>query len=153
MAFNFFSARNEILSRYSAWFALVFCVKLSWKCCWACGQLKKFFSGSFLAKINDNCLAQLTSWSRPIPVLRSLSLMTYHRELCLFPAIIQIAFGDVNSSRLINHASWDGLTLRMSNVFASPPKGDFFWVSWLETCQELIASFYIIPFSRCYNGA
>lgn len=42
--------------------------------------------------------------------------MTYHRELCLFPAIIQIAFGDVNSSRLINHASWDGLTLRMSNA-------------------------------------
>jgi len=45
--------------------------------------------------------------------------MTYHRELCLFPAIIQIAFGDVNSSRLINHASRDSLTLRMSNVLAS----------------------------------
>jgi len=40
-------------------------------------------------------------------------------ELCLFPAIIQIAFGDVNSSRLINHASRDSLTLRMSNVLAS----------------------------------
>lgn len=47
--------------------------------------------------------------------------MTYHRELCLFSAIIQIAFRDVNSSRLINHASRDShsLTLRMSNVLAS----------------------------------
>jgi len=70
-----------------------------------------------LARINDNCLVQLTR--QHYSPFSGLSLMTYHRELCLFPAIIQIAFGDVNSSRLINHASRDSLTLRMSNVLAS----------------------------------
>jgi len=93
-----------------------FCVKLSWKCRCACGQLKKSVSDSLLARINDNCLVQLTR--QHYSSFSGLSLMTYHRELCLFPAIIQIAFGDVNSSRLINHASRDSLTLRMSNVLA-----------------------------------
>lgn len=78
--------------------------------------------------------------------------MTYHRELCLFPAIIQIAFGDVNSSRLINHAPWDGLTLRMSNVFASPPKGAFFVCLGIKLAKNLSPHFISYHFQDVTSG-